>query len=127
MAHGSKIYTVHVNDSAADMAERVELVREGFALWAFVFGAFWLLYHKLWVPFFIYVALLAYIHEATARLALGEFSASVLQLGLQVLLAVSAFDIRRWGLGRKGYRMRGVVIGDSELSATQRAYDRLAA
>lgn len=127
MARSANIYTVHVNSEAKEPSERVELVREGVAIWAFVFNGLWLLYHRLWLPFFIYLALVAYIVEGGARMGLSETTTAILQVGLQVLLAVSANDIRRWALARRGYAMRGVTIGDSELHATQRAHDRLAA
>lgn len=127
MFRSGTIYTVHVNPNRKESSERVELVREGFSFWAFLLNGFWLLYHKLWIPFFIYLALTVYIVEGGARMGLNEATITLLQIGLQLLLAHSARDIQRWGLERRGYAMQGVVIGESELRASQRAYDRLAA
>lgn len=126
MARNGDIYTVHVHPDRTEPSERVELVREGFSLWAFVFTAFWLLYQRLWIPFLIYCALLFYILEIGKRTGLNELTITILELGLHLLLAVSAHDLQRWGLARRGYRMKGVVVGESELRATQRVYDRFA-
>jgi len=123
----AQIYTVHVHPDRKEPSERVELVREGSSFWAFLFNGFWLLYHRLWIPFFIYLALAIYIVEGGERVGFNESTIAILQVGLQLLLAVNAHDIQRWALKRRGYVMQGVVIGESELRATQRAYDRLAA
>lgn len=123
----ARIYTVHERTEAAEPSDRVVLVREGFLFWAFLFNGFWLLYQRLWIPFFIYLALVIYVVEGGAHIGLPEATIAVAQVGLQLLLGFSAQDIRRWALARKGYVIRGVVIGDSELHAEQRAYDRLAA
>ncbi len=127
MARSGTIYTVHINDEVKEISQRVELVREGFSIWAFVFHALWLLYNRLWIPFVIYLVLVAYIVEGGARMGWSETTIAILQVGLQLLLAVSAHDLQRWALARRGYRLSGVTIGESELHATQRAYDRLGA
>lgn len=126
MARTERIYTVHLKDDASDRADRVELVREGFSFWALAFNALWLLFNRLWIPFFLYAALMVYLVVGGQEMGLGPASVGILQFGLQLLLAMSAHDIQRWVLKRRGYRMVGVSIGDSELSATQRAYDRWA-
>ena len=126
MSRAGNIYTVHVHPDMKEPSQRVELVREGFSFWALLFHPLWLLYHKLWIPFFIYLALMAYIVEGGARMGWSETTIGILQFGLQLLLAFNAHDIQRWALARRGYVLQGVAIGESELRATQRAYDRLA-
>lgn len=121
------IYTVHQKADVKEPSDRVLLVREGFSFWAFLFNGLWLLFHRLWVPFFIYLALMIYIVEGGSHMGLSSTSIGLFQVGLQLLLGYSAHDIQRWALGRKGYAMRSVVIGDSELHAEQRTHDRLAA
>ena len=56
-----RIYTVHAprtNDLRA-AGDRVVFVRDSFHVWAFVFGGFWLLYHRLWWALLGYVAVMA--------------------------------------------------------------------
>lgn len=127
MSRFGNIYTIHTNAEAKDPSQRIELVREGFSIWAFVFHAAWLFYNRLWIPFFIYLMLVVCIVEGGERMDWSEATIAILQVGLQVLLAVSAHDIQRWALGRRGYVLTGVSIGESELRASQRAYDRMGA
>lgn len=126
MAARDRIYTVHVNADRTEPTERVMLVREGFSVWAFLFTGFWLLLHRLWIPCAIYLALMVYIVKGGAAIGMSELGIGIMQFALNILLGFSAHDIERWGLARRGYRMQGVVVDDSELHATQRAYERLA-
>jgi hypothetical protein len=127
MFRTTKIYTVHENAEIAEPSERLELVREGFSVWAFFLSALWLLANRLWIPFFIYTALVMIAVEAQRRLGLSEMTIGAIQLAMQVLLGFSAHDIQRWALERRGYRMTDVVVADTELLATQRAYHYSAA
>ena len=43
-----KIFTVYEKPEAAEPADRMLLLRDGFSYWAFVFGIFWLLMHRMW-------------------------------------------------------------------------------
>lgn len=122
-----QIYTVHENPAIADPAERVELVREGFSFWAFVLNVVWLAGNRLWLAFFIYAALIVIVVQLGQYTGASEVSMGMLQLALQLLLGLSAHDIQRARLARKGYRETGVVVAESELIATQRAFGRIAA
>lgn len=121
MFHSPKIYTVHENAERAEPSERMELVREGFSVWAFLFNIVWLLCNKLWVWFFLYLVAIVALMEVEERLGLGLVTMAAIQIALQLLLGFSAHDIQRWALGRKGYRMTGIVVAESELLAYQRA------
>ncbi len=127
MFNSGQIYTVHEKPDAADPADRLVLVREGFAFWAFVLNALWLLAHKLWIPFCYYVLLIGATLFASHKLGLNNLTLAIIQLGIQYLLALSARDLQRWQLARDGYAMTGIVVAPSELLATQRAYDLRAA
>ncbi len=40
------IYTVQLKPDSGKAVMRPEFVREGFSLWAFIFGIVWTLYHR---------------------------------------------------------------------------------
>src|SRR5690349_13347325 len=52
-------YTIHAppqkSGSNARDPERFVFVRDGFHFWAFAFGPLWLLLHRLWLAFVLYV------------------------------------------------------------------------
>ncbi len=116
------IYTIHENADLPDPSDRIELVREGFAFWAFVFGAVWLLAQRLWLPTIAYVIALALLGRTLELLEFSPAAMVVVQVGIQFLLACHANDIKRWVLDRRGYRMCGVVCAESQLMAQQRVF-----
>lgn len=123
---GTKLYTIHENPEMEDASDRVEFVREGFSLTGFVFSIFWLLYHRLWLPALAYLVLLGALAYVAETQMLAEEAVTVVQLMLQLLLGTVAFDLKRWALGRRGYRMAGVVAAGNSTQAGQRYYDVLA-
>ncbi len=127
MFNAGNIYTVHEKPDAAEPADRLLLVREGFCFWAFALNAIWLLAHKLWIPFCYYLLLIGFTIYAGHKLGCTELTLGVVQFGIQLLLGLSARDLQRWQLARNGYAMTGIVVAPSELLATQRAYDLRAA
>src|ERR1700724_2364046 len=54
------VYTVHAPQGAdtavRDGTDRFVFVRDGFFVWAFIFGPVWLLWHRLWLALLGYVA-----------------------------------------------------------------------
>ncbi len=118
------IYTVHENSALAEPSERIALVREGYAFWAFVFHLAWLLYHRCWRMAALYAVLLIAIVRAGELTGLNTLSLFVLQLGLQFWLGGIANDCRRAALRRSGFDEIAVVCAESELLAERRYFDR---
>ena len=116
-----RVWTVHV-PPAADRAGRPSrrppvMVREGFSWGAFLFGPFWLLAHRLWLP-----ALLWFVAAAAAVL-LASIGGALALPALQFLLGCHARDLRRRALARRGYALAHVVAERDE----ERALARLVA
>ncbi|GAA0586565.1 hypothetical protein GCM10009416_26260 [Craurococcus roseus] len=116
-----RIWTVHL-PPALDREGRPSrrapvLVREGFSWGAFLFGPFWLLANRLWLP-----ALLWFVAAGMALLLAS--AGGVLALpALQFLLGCHARDLRRRALARWGYAQAHVVAEHDE----ERALERLLA
>jgi hypothetical protein len=123
-----RIYTVHA-PRTSDMhsraaGDRVVFVRDGFHIWAFVFGAFWLLYHRLWWALLGYVAVMAGVSISLGVLRVsGGVSLCVLLL-LALLMGLEAASLRRWTLSRGKWGQLDVVAAASEQDAEQRFFDR---
>lgn len=80
------------------------LVKEGFALWAALFGPFWFLAHRLWVEAAGMLALIL-----AAGLLLPEAWAGVAVPALHLLAGFEARDRLRARLARRGQRLAAVV------------------
>ena len=95
-----RVFTVHAR---AGDRPRTRLVREGFSLWAFLFGPLWLLWRGLWL------ALLGYGLAAAGIALLPQAWGGWAALALQLLLGLHARDLERWTLRRRGFVTEGVV------------------
>lgn len=121
------IFTVHEKPDAAEPSERVVLVREGFAFWAFVFHLFWLMAQQCWRMAGLFLLLMLALEAADRYLGLSEIAGLALMFGLQFWLGCVARDAQRAQLARRGYTETGVVCAESELLAERRYFDRQAA
>jgi hypothetical protein len=121
-----RIYTVHAprtNDLRA-AGDRVVFVRDSFHVWAFVFGGFWLLYHRLWWALLGYVAVMAGVSVSLGVLRVsGGVSLCVLLL-IALLMGLEAASLRRWTLSRGKWRQLDIVAAADEQDAEQRFFDR---
>jgi hypothetical protein len=111
-----RVWTVHVRPDRETI-----LVREGFAVLAFLFPVLWFLANRMWLVLALYLALGA-ILGAAAR-ALPEPVVAAAALAAQLLVGFHARDLRRWTLERRGWRMLGVVVArGGEDAALARLY-----
>ena len=102
-------WTAHVRRDAVPV-----LVREGFSWGALLFGPLWLAVHRAWIPAVLVIAGCVLIVTLS-----GEAIATILLLGLMVLMGLSGQDLRRWSLGQRGYLLSQVVAARSELEALE--------
>jgi hypothetical protein len=119
-------FTVHQppprRGEAASAPERFVFVRDGFHFWAFVLAPFWLLRYRLWLAFVIY--LVASILLGIGFLLIGASSTVQFFAGLLIALLIGfeAATLRRWKLTRRGWKMRGFVVGEDAEMAERRFF-----
>jgi hypothetical protein len=94
------------------------LVREGFSWGALLFGPFWLLSHRAWIPGVL--ALAAGVALAFAPPPLG----GLMEWLLAWALGLFGQDLRRWSLERAGYDLVHVVAAPDADSALARLLER---
>jgi hypothetical protein len=118
------VYTVHEPPSRKGAAapERFVFVRDGFSFAALLFGPLWMLRHRMWLVLLAYAALVAvltlvlHLHGST-----GVAVTVFVLLGL--LIGFEAGTLRRFTLGRRGFRNIGIVVGDDLELAERRFFD----
>jgi Protein of unknown function (DUF2628) len=122
------VYTVHA-PQRADLAvgnatDRFAFVRDGFFLWAFVFGPVWLAWHRLWLALLGYVAAVAAIAGVLALLEAGTGAWLMVVLLIALLMGFEAASLWRWTLSRRDWRLLDIVVADDEEAAERRFFDR---
>jgi hypothetical protein len=110
------------SDSVA-YAERFAFVRDGFSWGAFIFGPFWMLYHRLVLVLVLWIVVVAAITIAARLLAASPGSAQFVMLLLALLVGFEGVTMRRWTMLRRGWRDAGIVVADDREAAERRFFD----
>jgi len=114
-----RVYTVY-RPPGPDAGEDPILIREGFCWPAFLFTAFWALWHGLWrVALALFAAEIA-LGAVLGLSGAGEATRFAAGLGLAFLVGCSANDWRRSGLARRGATFEGLVAASGDDAALRR-------
>lgn len=119
-----KVYNAFLKIDHQTPMETTTFIREGFSLWGFIFTAFWLLYHKAWLP-------AAVIFAANITLSVLEMQgittiaiSMALQLGVSALVGFAGHDWIAHSLSKRGYSLVDIVTGRDIEDAQQRFFTR---
>ncbi len=122
------IYTVHEPQRPPQgveaRADSVVFVKEGFTIWGFLFGPFWLLYNRLWLEFIVALLVTGGIAAGLVEYGLKQqAAASIADLLLVLIIGFEGNDLIRWSLQRKGYAFIASVAGRNRLECERRFFD----
>jgi hypothetical protein len=117
------VFTVHLPKVAAGgtpASETIVFLRDGFSAPAFIFGPFWLAWHRAWLPALLIGALQLLIALGGERLfRLSGDGATIVSLGLAAALGFEGARLVAWSLARKGYVESAVVTGHDQEEAEE--------
>lgn len=121
------VFTVHGPKAAAGTigsSDRIAFVRDGFHVWAFVFGLGWLLWHRLWLASLGYIVLSVGLMLGMGALGLSSDARFVVIFLVALLMGFEASSLRRWTLSRRKCHLLDLVVADDRDSAEHRFFDR---
>jgi hypothetical protein len=121
------VYTVHAPTVPAEGAstprpEQFVFVRDGFSFPALMFGALWMLRHRMWLVLLGYIVLAVALASVLGLYGSASVAFIVWTL-LALLIGFEAATLRRFTLARRGFRMVGLVVGDDLDLAERRFFD----
>lgn len=116
------IFTVHMKENDAQGAV---FIKDGFSWSAFALGPLWLLSKKLWLAFFVFIALTVILGLAGLKLGVHPSALSIISLLLSFLLGTEATNLQRWKMGQQKFESVGVVQGNKQDDAERRFFDDL--
>lgn len=96
---------------------RIAFVKDGFSWLALVIPILWLIYQRMWLELVVFLAAIALIPWLLGTDPYARQLAWWLSLGLTVLFAFEANDLRGWSLRRRGYRFVGAAAGPDRTEA----------
>ncbi len=121
------VFTVHAPLSGPDgraAADRFVFVRDGFHLWAAVFGVLWFLVHRLWLAALGCLAVLMLAGIAMAMLPVGNDVRTLVVVLIALLIGFEASSLWRWTLSHGRWRQLDVVVARNRREAEHRFFDR---
>jgi hypothetical protein len=119
------VYTVHEppwRGGTTPEPERFVFVRDGFSFGALLFGPLWMLLHRMWLVLIGYVVVAAVV-SILLHLSGSARIGPVVWTLLALLIGFEAATLRRFTLGRRGFRNVGVVVGDDLELVERRFFD----
>jgi len=121
------VYTVHAPSAyAADpsAADKFVFVRDGFHVWAMIFGPLWLIWNRLWLAAIGWVIVTVALDIGLAKLGAGRLAIWSAEVLVALLLGFEAASLQRWTLSRGKWRQLDTVVADEEEAAERRFFDR---
>jgi hypothetical protein len=121
------VYTVHapvISNVDFRATDRFAFVRDGFHVWAAIFGVVWLAWHRLWLALIGWIVLMAAIDVAMVGLGVNGAGIFLVDALLALLLGFEAASLERWTLSRRKWRQLDIVVADDEEAAERRFFDR---
>ncbi len=120
-----KLYSALIKKNKEGKIADIVLLKEGFSFFAFLFGPFWFLYHKMWQEFLLLLA----INIAFA--IFGEIAPGGDKIFLEIALAFTvALNATYWfceHLKKRNYEFVGLVFGSNFANAKLRFVQNLSA
>lgn len=121
-----KFYTVHEppprRDGASD-THRFMFVRDGFHVWAFLFGPLWMLLRRLWLVLLLYVIVMIAVQVGLSALGVSSIVKWTVGFLISLLVGFEASTLRRWTYDRRRWRNHGIVVAPDIESAERRFFD----
>ena len=124
------VYTVHAPiNGGADLraTDHFVFVRDGFRLWAAVFGVLWLAWQRLWLATIGWIIVMAAVDVALVKIGVGPGTIFLADGLLALLLGLEAPSLQRWTLSRRKWRQLDIVIADDVEAAERRFFERWSA
>ncbi len=123
------VYSIHVRGDAQgdnnknNQTPKLILVKDGYCLWATIFGPLWALVLGLWETAIIIFAFYMLVGFLIIELIPGTGAVMAAEAGVAVLVGIVANELRCWNLGRQGFEERATVLGNDSADAERRFFE----
>ena len=120
------VFTVHGPRAGTvpPSPDRIAFVRDGFAFFAFVFGGFWLAWHRLWLALSGYLVAIISLGVAMTLLGVPSGARLGVMFFIALLMGFEAASLRRWTLSRHKWRQLDLVVAEDRDAAERRFFER---
>ena len=124
MKNKMKIYRIFLKKTNEGVIDDLELLKEGFNIWAFVFQLFYLLYKKLWKQSLITFVVFS-ILNLLQLLFLSAYIIIPIQICICIYIGFEYIDWYTQKLVKTGYEFLGYSSGNNEKEAKLKFLDSI--
>lgn len=120
------VYSIHVRDIDREnniQIPKLVLVRDGYCLWATLFGPLWALVNGLWETALIFFAVQIILGFLINEFIGGSGAQVAAQIGIAVIIGIVANELKRWNLFRRGFDELDSVSGFDSDDAERRFFE----
>jgi hypothetical protein len=121
------VYSVYEPADAADLEARsakVAFVKDGIAWLALAVPILWLIYHRMWLELVAFLVIFMSLPLIFGSGPAGREIAGWASIGLTVVFAFEANDLRCWALRRRGFKFAGTAWGRDRIEAETHFFSR---
>jgi hypothetical protein len=115
-------YTVHLPPAGRAEDEAIQFVPDSFSPLAFFFPWAWFPLQRMWLVTLAYLALMGLTVLALSLAGLSPLLRTMITTTLSLLIGLEATNLKRWTLGRRGWREVAVVVAGSQDEAERRYF-----
>lgn len=113
-----KIYSVYTKPDENDAYGKTVFVKEGFNIFAFIFGGLWALFNRIWL-----IAILLIFISASLEIS-GKVQLSIISMLLSLWFGFEAHNFKTAKLLRKNFQLKDVVIAKNLTEAQQKYFEK---
>lgn len=118
------VYEPSGDASVEARADRIAFVKEGFSWLALIVPLLWLIYQRMWLELIAYLAIFLSLPLIFGSDPTMKEIAGIVSLGLTLIFAFEANNLRGWALRRHGFRFAGIASGRDRVEAETRFFTR---
>lgn len=114
------VYSVYEPPDDADTlarAEKVAFVKDGFNWPALFVPMLWLIFQRMWLELIVFLVVIGALPFLFGTGDAGRELTWWVTVGITLLFAFEANDLRGWALRRRGYRLAAVTSGRDRTEA----------
>lgn len=91
------------------------MLRDGFSFYAFIFGAFWFFYHKMWQEAIVILLIDVMISNISF---FSDLQQAALKISISIVIGFNANEwLEKRLIAKKGYKLLGIFFGANEVEA----------
>ena len=118
-------FSVFLPPGAQLRPDKIVFLRDGFSIPALLFGPFWLMWKRAWLPAAAIMVILLLLPFLAKLIGASPFLAVFLGLAIAIWLGFEGRQIQGWSLKRRGYVEGDIVVAENEEEAEEVYFARM--